>query len=149
MALAGLEDIWDALADQIRSVYAAAITDLDVQVEPGMVFNATPPTVDVYPGTPGRDEASAAFDEINGGYNFVVRVRVAGDEDSQQRLLIQFMDDTNDLCVAAALYEDPTLNGLAASVDVGTPTGWQLYPDLTDKPLLGVQWPVLVIAGQS
>lgn len=148
MALASMEDIWEALADQLRTAYAS-VTDLDVQVEPGMVYNASPPTVDVWPGTPGRDEFTAAFDDISGGYNFVVRVRVSGDEYAQQRLLIQFMDDTNDLCVAAVLMEDPTLNGLAASVDVGTPTGWQLYPDLTPTPLLGVQWPVLVIAGQS
>lgn len=143
-----MEEIWDALADQIRTAYAG-VTDLDIQVEPGMVFNATPPTVDVYPGTPGRDENTAAFDEINGGYNFVVRVRISGDEYAQQRLLIQFMDDTNELCIAAALYEDETLNGLASSISVGSPTGWNLYPDLTDRPLLGVQWPVLVLAGQS
>lgn len=143
-----MEAIWEALADQLRDAYSS-ITDLDVQVEPGMIYNATPPSVDVWPGTPGRDEQSAAFDDINGGYNFVVRVRVSGDEYAQQRLLIQFMDDTNDLCVAEALMEDPTLNGLAASLYVGTPTGWQLYPDLTPIPLLGVQWPVLVIAGQS
>lgn len=141
--------IMDAMADQIRDHYAAEIDDLDLQVEPRFVYNPTPPTVDIYPGTPGRDDATWAFDELGGGYRFVVRVRVAGDEDAQQDLLIAFMDDTDDLCIAAALMDDPTLNGYANSVSVEAPTGFQLYPDLTDKPLLGVQWPVLVIAGES
>lgn len=144
-----MAQIMDAMADQIRDHYIAEIDDLDLQVEPRFVYNPTPPTVDIYPGTPGRDEATAAFDDINGGYRFVVRVRVAGDEAAQQDLLIAFMDDTDDLCIAHALMDDSTLNGYAASVDVEAPTGFQLYPDLTDKPLLGVQWPVLVIAGQS
>lgn len=141
--------LMDVMADTIRAHYEAEVDDLDLQVEPRFVYNPTPPTVDIYPGTPGRDEATAAFDDISGAYRFVVRVRVAGDESAQQDLLIAFMDDTDDLCIAHALMDDPTLNGYANSVDVQAPSGFQLYPDLTDRPLLGVQWPVLVIAGES
>lgn len=144
-----MAEIMVAMADQIRSHYASAIDDLDLQVEPKFVYNPSPPTIDIYPGTPGRDSNTAAFDDLDGAYRFVVRARVAGDQDAQQELLIAFMDDTDDLCIAFALMDDPTLNGYANSVSVESPTGFQLYPDLVPAPLLGVQWPVTVIAGQS
>lgn len=149
MARASSLEIREAMADQIRAHYAAEITDLDIQVEPRIVFNPTPPTIDLQPNTPARDADSAGFGEVDGAFRFYVRLRVAGDEEAQQELLFAAMDETDDMCVANALLDDPTLNGYAASVFVEAPTGFELAQDVTDRPLLSVRFPVTVIAGHS
>lgn len=150
MARAGLIDIMDAVADQIRTV-VAGVTDVDVQVEPRLVLNPSPPTVDIYPGDPGRDEPSAAFDDISGGYLLTMRARVStADHTAGQDLLLAFMDDQNDLSLGAALEDDPTLNGNASSVHVQGQTGYVLFPDSGGEgALLGCQWTVLVLTGES
>lgn len=149
MARASSLEIREAMADQIRNHYSAEITDLAFQVEPRMVFNPSPPTIDIQPNTPARDSDSAGFGEVDGAYRFYVRLRVSGDEAAQQELLYGAMDETDDLCVANALLDDPTLNGYAASVSVEAPTGFELAMDISERPLMSVRWPVLVIAGHS
>lgn len=150
MARAGLIDILDACADQIRSV-VSTVADVDVQVEPRLILNPSPPSVDIYPGDPGRDEPSAAFDDISGGYLLTVRARVStADSDAGQDLLLAFMDDQDPLSLGAALEDDPTLNGNAASVHIQAQTGYVLFPDPGGEgALLGCQWTVLVLPGNS
>lgn len=150
MPVAGLLAVMDALADQIRTT-VAAVTDVDVQVEPRLVVNPTPPCIDIYPGDLGRDAESAAFDEISGGYFLTVRARVStADNEAGQDLLLAFMDDTDGLSIGQAIMDDPTLNGYAASADVQAQTGYVLFPDPGGEGvLLGCQWTVLVIAGAS
>jgi hypothetical protein len=150
VAQAGLLDIMDAMADQIRSV-VDDVTDVDVQVEPRLNLNPTPPSIDIYPGDLARDQPSAAFDDISGGYLLTVRARVStADNEAGQALLLAFMDDTNDLSIGQALADDTTLNGYASSLDVTSQTGYVLFPDPGGEgALLGCQWTVLVLAGNS
>ncbi len=150
MPLGGMVDLMDEMAAQIRNAYTS-VTDVDVQVEPRLVINPTPPCIDIYPGDPSRDTESAAFDDLTGGYLFTVRARVStADSEAGQDLLLAFMDDTNDLCLVQALEDEPTLNGLADDLSVRGVTGYVLFPDLGgDGALLGCQWTVLVLAANS
>jgi hypothetical protein len=147
---AGLLDVMDALADQIRNV-VDDVTDVDVQVEPRLVLNPTPPTIDIYPGDLARDAESAAFDEVSGGYLLTVRARVStSDNTAGQDLLLAFMDDQDGLSIGQAIMDDKTLNGYAASTDVQSQTGYVLFPDPGGEgALLGCQWSVIVIPGVS
>lgn len=150
MATAGLIEIMDEMAAQIRDTLDD-VTDIAVQVEPRMVLSPTVPSIDIYPGDIGRDAESAAFDDLSGGYLFTVRARIdTTDHAAGQDLLLAFMDDTDALCLAQAIMDDTTLNGLAASVDVTGQTGYVVYPEPGgDGAWLGCQWTVLVIAGAS
>lgn len=141
-------ELLDAMATLIRSA-VASVTDLDVQVEPRMVSAPTPPTVDMYPGDVSRGTDAAAFG-VRGEFLFTVRARVAtNDSDAQQDLLLAFMDDLNDLSLAAALETDTTLGGLADSLDCLDPTGYVLYPYGDHPPLLGFQFTCRVIRADS
>lgn len=145
-----MAQLMEEMADQIRDA-VSSVTDVDVQVEPRMVLNPTPPTIDIYPGDSARDQFSAAFDDIDGGYFFTVRARVnTADTEAGQDLLLAFMDDTNDLCLAQALYDDKTLNGYASSVDVRDVSGYRLFEHPSGEgAYLGFQFTALVLAGQS
>lgn len=135
------------MADQIRAA-VEAVTDVDVQVEPRMVSAPSPPTIDMYPGDVSRGTEAAAFGE-NGEFLFTVRARVnENDADANQDLLLAFMDDVNALSVPMALLDEPTLGGLAASLDCVDPTGYVLYPFGADT-LLGFQFTCKVIRAES
>ena len=145
-----MAQIMGQMADQIRAA-VVTVTDVDVQVEPRMVLSPTPPTIDIYPGDAARDGESAAFDDVNGGYLFTVRARVnTADQDAGQDLLLAFMDDTNDLCIALALLDEPTLNGYASSIDVRDVSGYRLFEHPSgDGAYLGFQFTALVLAANS
>jgi hypothetical protein len=142
-------ELMDEMADQIRN--ALSVAAYEVQVEPRLVLNPTPPCIDIYPGDIGRDEPSAAFDDLSGAYLFTLRARVStADHTAGQDLLLAFMDDANQLSLARALDDDPTLNGYATSLDVRGQTGYIVYPDAGGEGvLLGCQWQVMVLAAQS
>jgi hypothetical protein len=139
---------------QLREQMAAILTTemlfaaFPVQVLPRRMGNPTPPSIDMWPGNGGemRDYASAGFQTVGGALLFTVRARVAAaDSEAQQELLYSFCDDDDPLCVAAALMDDQTLGGYAASVDVRGPSEPTIYQDVIgDPPLLGAQWRVLV-----
>lgn len=143
------QDLLDAMADQIRDA-VDDVTDLDVQVEPYMVADATPPTIDMYPGDVARGTDSAAFGG-DGEFLFTVRVRVSGnDAVANQALLNAFLDDVDPLSVGNALTDEPTLGGLAQSLDIpeSSVTGLVLYPYGTDT-LPGRQFTCTVIRADS
>lgn len=149
--VSGLVDCWDQIAQQIRDGLETEV--FGIQVETGYVFNPSPPTIDVFPGRFVRDRDSAAFASeegpFDGGYFFTVRARIhTADTTESQRLLAQMMDDTSDLCIAAALYSDPTLNGHADDIDIRDVTGFNAYPS-GEGDLLGFEFTVLVLAAQS
>ena len=150
MATATMAEIMGEMADQIRAA-VVAVTDVDVQVEPRMVLNPTPPTIDIYPGDDARDPSSAGFDDVAGGYFFTVRARVStADADAGQDLLLAFMDDTDDLCLAVALLDEPTLNGYASSLDVRSVTGYRLFEHPSGEgAYLGFQFTTLVLPAES
>jgi hypothetical protein len=141
------QELLDAMADQIRTAFAA-FSDLAVQVEPFHVADATPPTVDMYPGDVARGTEAAAFN-VDGEFLFTVRVRVPGnDAEANMRLLNAFIDDIDALSIPLAILDDTTLGGLATSVDCIDPTGLVLYP-YGGEVLPGRQFTCKVIRADS
>jgi hypothetical protein len=140
-----LIEIMDAMADQIADAIGAEA--LNVQVEPRMVVNPTPPCIDIYPADEPRDAETAGFADLDGGYVFTVRARVnTADNEAGQDLLLAFMDDEDTLCVPAALLEDPTLGGASSSVHIDSGTGYVQYAAPSGEgAYLGAQWRVKVL----
>lgn len=149
MADTGLREILDEMATVVRT--AVSTLTFPIQVERGMVLNPTPPTIDVYVTDPARDLRSGGFGDIAGGYQVTVRARVhTADNDAAQDLLISFMDDTDDLCLPLAVLEDPTLNGVAVSVNLISASGHRAYetPDGLNAHL-GCQFDFVVHPARS
>lgn len=135
-----------AIMDELGTVLESALGDDVNQVVPRRWFNPTPPSVDIYPADPFRTEDAAGYGQVSGAYQFVVRARVnTADNEAGQDVLLAMMDDENTLCVAAALEDDQTLNGLASTVYVTGPSGFRLYDDTGAQALLGVEWLVVVL----
>ena len=63
--IAALSDILDALADNVRGAIDGI--DWDIQVEPWLVINPTPVTVDIFPGNPPEDPEIKGFGDVVGG----------------------------------------------------------------------------------
>ena len=81
----------------------------------------------MYPGDVSRGTDAAAFG-LRGEFLFTVRVRVqTNDADANQELLLNMMDDINPLSVPMALLDEPTLGGLAGSLDVIDASGYVPY----------------------
>lgn len=152
MATAGLIEIMDEMAAQIAAVIDPLV-EFEVQTIGRMVINPTPPTIDLYPGDFAREMDSAAFDDTFGGYLFTVRARVSMvDQDSGQEFLLRLMDDTDELNLAEALLVDPSLGGLAASMDAREPSGYREYMLPSTDPrgsFMGFQFTAIVIPGES
>jgi hypothetical protein len=144
-----LTNIMDAMAEQISAAMESA--DEVIQVEPRMVFNPTPPAIDIYPAAELRDPATAGFEDLDGGYIFTVRARVStADHEAGQDTLLRFCDDEDELCVPLALLDDPTLGGYATSLHILGTSGYTLYPDSGGNgALLGCQFRVLVLKAES
>jgi hypothetical protein len=147
--VAGLRDIVGEMADQIRGTLQSVNT-VEVQVEPRMVITPSPLTIDIYPGDPARDAASAAFGD-DGGYLLTVRSRInTPDFDSAYDVLLSLMDDDDSLCLAQALLDEPTLNGYASDVDVRDHTGLRAYETPSGEgAYLGFQFTALVLPAHS
>lgn len=148
MATAGLVEILDSLATAVRDILDD-VTDVDVQVEGRLVTNPTGPCVDMYPGDASRFGESSGmglFEDMGDGYQLTVRARVGtADNIAAQDLLLAFMDDTDPLSLAGAVTDDPTLNGLAASVDARDPTGFVRYGLGSEAEMLGFQFTAIVL----
>jgi len=144
-----LREILDQIAQQLSDAYDDL--DVPVQVVPRAWFNPTPPCIDMWPGETTRDPNSAAFGDIDGGYVVTLRARVStADGDAGQDLLVAFLDDTDDLCIARPLFDEPTLGGIASSILVEPPLGPFQYPDPSGEgSLWGYTWRVTVLAIQS
>lgn len=145
-----LAEILDEMAAAIRGVLDD-VTDVDVQVEPRMVLNPSPPCVDMYPADPSTDETLAAFGEDVGGELITVRARVStADHESGQDLLLALMDDEDPLSVIAALNDDVTLNGTCSDVVVQSRSGYALFPVASgDGILLGCLFNVVALKAKS
>lgn len=144
-----IAQILDGMADSIRSV-VDDVTDVDTQVEPRMVLNPTPPTIDMWPGDPSTDQQIEAFGENIGAEIVNVRVRVStADEVAGQDLLLALMDDEDPLSVVAAINDDPTLGGMITSLDILSRSGYTLFPVLDGEALLGCLFTVEVVKARS
>ena len=136
------------MADQIRDTLESAFSssNVDIQVEPTLVVDATPPTVDIFPA----DIAYGTETRGMGGRGellFTVRTRVnPNDADANQVLLYELMDDLTGASVVGALLDDTTLGGLAADVhvDESSVTGFLLYGGL-----VGFQFTAAVVRADS
>lgn len=126
-------------------------SDYEIAVYAGMLFNPSTTAIDIYPADPFRDEESAGMGTISGAYQFVVRARTGlNDLDSGQMILLDLMDDDSEVCLAHALGDDTSLNGLASFVDVQPPSGFRPFRDLGGEgTMAGVVWQVSVLAAES
>lgn len=153
MPTASLVELIEEMADQIRVAMDAATagTDISVQVEPLRVFTPSPPTIDIFPADEFRALDGAGFGDVYGHHRFTVRARIdTGDADASQEILVDMMDDESDYCVARALLDEPTLNGLAADLTVESFPGFRQYVDPGEGgAYLGVEWSVLVARAYS
>jgi hypothetical protein len=147
---ATLAEIMDALADQIWEAINNVL-DVDVQVEPRMVLSPTPPTIDMYPADPSTDPDLRAFTDMLGGELIVVRARVqTADHEAGQDLLLALMDDEDDLSIVQAIQADPTLGGIASTLDCRERSGYITFIDsASDAALLGATWQVVVVKAKS
>lgn len=134
-----------ALADVLRTEVGAALaTDgIDATVEPRLIGSPSEAVVlDVYPGSSSRDSSAAAFGDLSGYFVVTVRARVTQtDSDNMQDILLDMIDDTHALSVAAAVESDKTLDGWATDVFVD-PDGFSGL--LEFGPMVGCTWRVLV-----
>lgn len=140
------------ILDEMAATLRTAVSDIGfpVQVEPRYVLSPTPPTLDIFPADPSREDTSAGMGEVAGALLFTVRARVSGDQDAEQDLLLALIDEEDDLSVAAALMDDQTLNGLASSVYVQGPSGYRHYVDAgSEGAYLGCEWHVTVLRAHS
>lgn len=140
----------DAVADQIRDA-VDDVTDVDVQVEPRMLLNPTPPAIDLYPADPSSDPDLRAFTNLVGGELLTVRARVStADHTAGQDLLLALMDDEDPLSIVAAIQADETLGGLATSLDCRERSGFITFIDsASDAALLGATWTVVIVKARS
>jgi hypothetical protein len=140
MADPSLREIRDALADQIRDALDSTVTGL--QVEPRLIFNPTPPTIDVY--FPSAPFEQTAMGHRNREVQFTVRARVAGDHQAEQDWLCDLMDPRSSESVVAAVGKSLSLNGSSVSVGVEGPTEYGQYPTPGGQSYLGCTWAVKV-----
>lgn len=143
-----LNDISDALADQIANAVAAA-TDIVIHVEGHWFETAELPAIDIY-----HTADNGLAPNLQGGFGdllafecFNIRVRVSpGDIDAGQRLLYELVDMEGDLSIIAALNGDPTVSNLAQTIAWGDWGGMSNFPDLnSDGSFIGEILPIKVV----
>jgi hypothetical protein len=139
-----LVEIMVALADQIRGNLAGTADPAieGLQVEPLLVFNPTPPSIDVYPADPFQEPI--AFGKGNNNMRFTVRARVStAEHQGGQKLLLSMMDPRSETSVALAILEDRTLNGKVDHVHVEGPSNYGIFAEEGGN-LLGCTWTAVV-----
>jgi hypothetical protein len=139
-----LVEIMEALADQIRENLAGtADPAIDgLQVEPLLLINPSPPSIDIYPADPFQE--SIAFGRANNNMRFVVRARTGtADNRGAQDLLLSMMDPRSTTSVALAILEDRTLGGDVEHVHVEGPSSYGVFAE-EGGSLLGCTWTAVV-----
>lgn len=149
MAIATLRELLDEMAATIRT--AVNSDDIDVQVEPRIVGSPSTPSIDMHLGSgPATDESTAGFVDAQGGFRITVRARVqTNDSEANQDFLVDLMDDQTDVSLINALYDDPTLNGLASSISMESVTGHTYIPGAGGDVFLGCVWVFTVLRAES
>jgi len=137
----------DALAAQIQTELCGTANPVieQLQVEPRLVFNPTPPAIDIYPADPFTELISYGNERE---LNFTVRARVStADSEGGQDLLLSMMDPMSAESLIGAVLADSTLGGKAGDVAVDGPSGFGVFPlpsGETGHSLLGCTWTVRV-----
>lgn len=152
-----VQEMMDALANQIQTSMAITVGTADpvmegLQVYPRLVWNPTPPSIDVYPADPFQE--GLAFGRGDNEMFFTVRARVnTPDHEGAQDLLLAMMDPQQDLSVAAAITAAgtaapaKTLGGMVENVTVEPPSDFGVFvdPGPHGGALLGCTWRVRVL----
>lgn len=139
-----LIDVVEALAAALAPIGS---TIEGLQVLPYMNQNPTPPSIDIYPGTPFQT-GSGFGDEAE--LFFTVRARTTfADSVAGQQGLYRLLDPAGPESVRAALEADQTLGGAVQSlavIDEGV-SGFTEYIEdaATGGRLVGVEWRVRVL----
>lgn len=147
--MAGVAEILDAMAEQIRDVLTDV--DWDFQVEPRMVLNPSAICIDMYPGDPASDVELAGFGDtaaaMAAGAIFNVRARVnPNDHEAGQEILLELGDPTDELSLVQALYDDPTLSGIVSDLNLLSESGFTVFTDIDpSKVYLGRLWRFVVV----
>jgi hypothetical protein len=151
--LSSLRGILEAAADQIRETMVAE-ADWDIQVEPTMILNPSPPAIDLYWAgwsSPVSGSFADTYAQMGEGYPVNVRARVApNDNVANQDVLVDLLDPDNDISLVQALYDDTTLGGVASDVTLESVTEYVLVPKVDGSAVhLGVIWRFLMIPARS
>lgn len=128
------------MADQIKDT----LTDIDdLQVEPSMMWNPSPPAIDLYPADPlFTDIAYGQVSELN----IEIRARVdTPDREGAFALIVSMMDPGSQSSVRAALYADPTLGNTVENLLCSSPSGLGYFTDPGGQALLGCTWQATVL----
>jgi hypothetical protein len=145
VAVPSLVGIMGAIADQIESDLGPIFDGL--QVEPKLVYNPTPPSIDVYPADPFLEQTSYGTESREP--TFTIRARVStADHEGGQELLLDLLDPRGPGSMLHALEDDPTFGGTIRDSHVreGSPSGFIVYQDAGGGgALLGAEWRLRVI----
>lgn len=137
----------DALAAQLQSELCGTANPQvipNLQVDSRMNPNPTPPSIDVYPGTPFTE--AFGFGQGARRYWFTVRARVStADNVAGQDLLLAMMDDGTAESVEDAIRNVKTY-GDARLGDIEGPSEFGSFSDTgTREDLLGCTWRVALL----
>jgi hypothetical protein len=137
----------------IATALAAALAPIGdtidgLQVTPFLNGNPTPPSIDIYPGTPFQAGSGYGGDDLN--VYFTIRARTTfADSVAGQQGLYQLLDAGGPESVRARLEEDQTLGGVVQSLWVvdDAVSGFTEYVEdsQTGGRLVGCEWRVMVI----
>jgi hypothetical protein len=137
----------DSLANQITPILSGTANPLipQLQIEPRMVWNPTPPAIDMYPAAPFQEQIGMG--RGNNELFITVRARVnTPDHEGAQDLLLAMMDPSAATSVAKAITSDTTLSGTVDYVLAEPPTDFGAYTDPGGSgALLGCTWRVRVM----
>lgn len=142
--MSSLIEVVEAMAAALAPI---ADTIEGLQVLPYMNVNPTPPSIDIYPGTPFQTGSGFGDDA---DLFFTVRARTTfADSVAGQQGLYRMLDTAGPESVRAALELDQTLGGVVQSlavVDEGVSGFTEYIEDAqTGGRLVGCEWRVQVI----
>ena len=140
----------DALAAQLQSQLCSSGTAdpliEQLQVDGRLVFNPTPPAIDIYPSDPFQE--GLTFGTGNNELFFTVRARVStAEHEGGQDLLLSMMDPEATTSVLQAIVSNRTLSNTVERVaGVEGPSAFGVFSDAGGTGnLLGCTWRVRVI----
>ena len=154
--MATLEQVMGALAEQVQGELGTVGT-ADPVIENFtatgyLIWNPTPPHVDVYPADPFMENLTFGKGRIQ--YFLSVRARVTtADNIGGQSLLLSMMDPQSASSLTQAILSDDTLGGVVSQISVVEgPSSYGVFPDQSpggevgqDGNLLGAVWRCRVI----
>jgi hypothetical protein len=140
--LSTLLEIQTELAAQIASV----LSDTTIQVAPMLVWQPTPPCIDIYPADPFQEQQG--FGVGRDTVYLSVRGRVnTPDHDGAQELLLSLMDPKASTSVQQAIESDQTLSGKVTQALLSDgPSNYGIFPDPSGQgAYLGCTWTARVV----